>query len=83
MPTASDAASLIYTGVDAMVPEAPTVTVLLKLLLSVLTSKPVGGLTNIPAVINAPDTLKLVDGEAVPTEVLNAAGVPVDAMAGA
>jgi hypothetical protein len=75
--TASDASSLIYTGVEEIVPEEPTVTALLKLELLVLTSKPDGGVTSIAASILAPDTLKLVEEDAVPDVVLRAEGVPV------
>ena len=65
-----------------MVPDEPTVTVLLKVALSVLTSNPVGGVTKIPASIFAPDTLKLVEEDAVPEVVVNAEGVPVVEMVG-
>ena len=49
-----------------MVPEEPTVTVPAKVVLSVLTSKPVGGVTKIPAVIPVPDTLNVPAVEGVP-----------------
>jgi hypothetical protein len=67
----------MYTGVEEIVPDEPMVTVLLNVELSVLTSNPVGGVTKMPASILAPDTLKLVDADAVPEVVLNAEGVPV------
>jgi hypothetical protein len=63
--------------VEEIVPDEPTVTVLVKVELLVLTSKPVGGVTRIPACIFAPDTLKLVDEDAVPLVVLKAEGVPL------
>jgi hypothetical protein len=47
-------------------PEEPTVTEEEKVVLSVETSKPVGAVTVIPAFISAPDTVKLVEEEAVP-----------------
>jgi hypothetical protein len=62
------------------VPEEPTVTVLLKVELSVLTSKPDGGVTNTPAVKPVAETLKLVDDEAVPEVVLKATNVPLAVM---
>jgi hypothetical protein len=65
-----------------MVPDEPTVTVLLNVLLSVLTSNPVGGVTKIPASILAPDILKLVEADAVPDVVLKAEGVPLVDIAG-
>jgi hypothetical protein len=63
--------------VEEIVPDEPTVTALLNVELSVLTSKPVGGVTKIPASILAPDTLKLVEDDAVPDVVLRAEGVPL------
>ena len=45
-------------------------------------SKPVGGVTKMPAVKLPPDTLKLVVDEAVPAVVLNAANVPAEAIVG-
>ena len=46
-----------------MVPAAPTVTVGLKLILSVLTSKPGGGVTRTPVVILVPERVKLVEAD--------------------
>jgi len=63
--------------VDAIVPAAPTVTVLLNAVLFVLTSNPEGGVTNIPVVMLAPDTLKLVEADVAPYVVLKADNVPV------
>ena len=58
------------------------VTVLLKVILSALTSNPAGRLTSIPAVRLMPDTLKLVDTDGIPCAVLNAVKAPVAVMAG-
>lgn len=63
-----------------MLPAAPTVTLLLNVVLSLLTSKPAGGVTKIPAVMFAPDTVKLVDADAVPGVVLRADSAPDAAM---
>ena len=63
-------------------PGAPTVTVLLKLILSVLTSKPGGGVTKMPAVMLVPATVKLIDADSVPYVVVRADKVPVDVMIG-
>jgi hypothetical protein len=74
----------MYTGVKEIVPDEPTVTVLLNVELSVLTSNPPpgGGVTKMPASIFVPDKLKLVEVDAVPDVVLNAEGVPVVDMVG-
>ena len=82
VPGSADAASLTYTAVDVIAPPVPTVTVLLNVLLSVLTSNPAGGVTKIPADRLVPDTLKLVDDEAVPLTVLRADKLPVAMIAG-
>ena len=63
-------------------PDAPIVTVLLKVELLVLTSKPAGGVTRIPAAILTPDTLKPVEGDGVPEVVVNAVGVELVEMVG-
>ena len=60
----------------------PTITVDVKVLLSVLTSKPVGGVIKMPAVMLAPDTLKVPAADAVPYVVLKADKVPVAEIVG-
>lgn len=67
----------------AIVPAAPTVSLLEKLALELVeTSKPVGAVTVIPAVMSAPDTLKLEVVDAEPTDVLSALGAPVNEITG-
>jgi hypothetical protein len=58
-------------------PAVPTVTEVEKVELSVLTSKPAVAITNIPACIAPPDTLKLDEADAVPCCVVNADNEPV------
>ena len=81
-PTLVVAFKRIYTAVVGMVPPVPMVRLLVKLVLLILTSKPAGGVTNIPAIIFAPDTLNVLLVDAVPYVVLNADSVPVDDMDG-
>ena len=66
-----------------MLPEVPTVMLLEKLALELVeTSKPVGAVTVIPAVMSVPDTLKLEASDAEPTDVLRALGAPVNEITG-
>ena len=66
-----------------MLPAAPTVKVLEKVPLELVeTSNPVGAETVIPAVMSAPDTLKLEVVDAEPTDVLSALGAPVNEITG-
>jgi hypothetical protein len=66
VPTAVVLANLIYIAVDGTVPADPTVTVLLKVMLSVLTSKPAGAVTVNPAFKLSPETVNKPDVEGVP-----------------
>ena len=60
------------------------VTVPLNVLLSKLTSKPDGGVTNMPPMlISKPEAVKLVLVDAVPNVALNAANVPDTVINGA
>ena len=66
-----------------IVPEVPTVMLLEKVPLELVeTSKPVGAVTVIPAVMSVPDTLKLEVVDAVPADVLSALGDPVNEITG-
>jgi hypothetical protein len=66
------------TGVEEIVPAAPTVTVDVKVPPDVNdTSYPAGGVTKIPADIDAPETLNEVSDDAVPYVVDKADNVPV------
>ena len=65
-PAATVLFNLTYIGVEATVPAAPTVTVDEKLELSLLTSKPAGGVTVIAAVKLVPETLNCCEDEFVP-----------------
>ena len=70
----------MYTGVEAMVPAAPTVMLVPTLEAKVElvdASKPVGVATVIPACILTPETLKVVVEEAVPYVVVSAERDPV------
>src|SRR6185503_14982675 len=58
-------------------PTPAIVTVAEKFTLSVLNSKPAGGVTRIPEVSAVPETLKLSDAEGVPYTVVSPANVPV------
>lgn len=67
----------------AIVPEVPTVMLLEKVPLELVeTSKPVGAVTVIPAVMSVPDTLKLEVEDAEPADVLSALGDPVNEITG-
>jgi len=81
-PAVAVAATRTWTVVLLMVPEEPTVTVPLNVLLSVDTSKPEGGVTKIPAVMFAPETENEVEAEAVPYVVGTSEIVPLVLMVG-
>jgi hypothetical protein len=68
-----------------MLPPGPKVTVTVgeKVLLSILTSNALGGVTRIPCIRFEPDTEKFDDVEAVPYVVLKAEGEPVVVIFGA
>ena len=87
MPAGASAASRTYTVVVATVPDDPTVTAVplpAKPLVSevVETSKPLGGVTVIPAFMLEPATAKLVALEAVPLVVLMVESEPMETIIG-
>ena len=76
----------MYTGVEVSVPVSAMVKLppeALHVALSALTSKPAGAVTvKLPVIKFTPDTLKVVEDDAVPVVVLKADGVPVVEMVG-
>ena len=76
----------MYTGLEASVPVSAMVTWppdALQLALFALTSKPAGAVTvKLPVIKFTPDTLKVVEDDAVPVVVLKADGAPVVEMMG-
>ena len=60
------AANLMYTGAFEIVPVPLMVAVVLKVVSLVLTSKPAGGVTDIPPEILIPEIVKLSADEGVP-----------------